>query len=61
MRARLCRFKKVARHLHKLRSQHVHGKRVGWLGNLNGYLPMESGILEVCQSALKVLETTGCR
>ena len=39
----------------------MKGKRVGWLGNLNGYLPMESGVLEVCQSALQVLETTGCR
>jgi amidase len=38
----------------------MKGKRVGWLGNLNGYLPMESGVLEVCQGALKVLETTGC-
>ena len=37
----------------------MKGKRVGWLGNLNGYLPMESGVLEVCQDALKVLETTG--
>ena len=38
----------------------MKGKRVAWLGNLNGYLPMESGVLEVCQDALKVLETTGC-
>lgn len=38
----------------------MNGKRVGWLGNLNGYLPMEAGVLEVCQDALKVLETTGC-
>ena len=38
----------------------MKGKRVGWLGNLNGYLPMESGVMEVCQDALKVLETTGC-
>jgi amidase len=38
----------------------MKGKRVAWLGNLNGYLPMESGILEVCQDALKALETTGC-
>jgi amidase len=38
----------------------MKGKRVGWLGNLNGYLPMESGVLEICQDALKVLETTGC-
>ena len=39
----------------------MQGKRVGWLGNLNGYLPMAPGILEVCQSALQTLETTGCR
>ncbi len=39
----------------------MKGKRVGWLGNLNNYLPMASGILEVCQSALKILETTGCK
>ena len=39
----------------------MKGKRVGWLGSLNGYLPMESGVLEVCQSALQVLETTGCK
>ena len=38
----------------------MKGKRVGWLGNLNDYLPMESGILEVCQSALNVLASTGC-
>ena len=38
----------------------MKGQRVAWLGNLNGYLPMESGVLEVCQDALKVLETTGC-
>lgn len=39
----------------------MNGKRVSWLGNLNDYLPMAPGILEVCQSALKVLETAGCR
>ena len=35
-------------------------RRVGWLGNLQDYLPMEDGILSVCESALKTLETTGC-
>jgi amidase len=38
----------------------MKGKRVGWLGNLNGYLPMAPGILDVCQSALQVLASTGC-
>jgi amidase len=35
-------------------------RRIGWLGNLNAYLPMEAGILSVCESALKTLTTTGC-
>jgi amidase len=35
-------------------------RRVGWLGNLQDYLPMEDGILSVCEKALETLETTGC-
>lgn len=35
-------------------------RRVGWLGNLHDYLPMEEGILSVCESALATLATTGC-
>jgi amidase len=36
------------------------GQRIGWLGDLQGYLPMEGGILEVCQSALNSLSGMGC-
>jgi len=36
------------------------GQRVGWLGDLQGYLPMESGILAVCESALKSFSDMGC-
>ena len=36
------------------------GQRIGWLGNLQGYLPIEDGILEVCQSALKSFSGMGC-
>ncbi|MBM3397809.1 MAG: amidase [Betaproteobacteria bacterium] len=36
------------------------GQRIGWLGNLQGYLPMEDGILEVCQSALGQFANMGC-
>ena len=39
----------------------VKGKRVGWLADLGSYLPMENGILSVCEEALKTLETTGCK
>ena len=38
----------------------VKGRRIGWLGDLGGYLPYEPGVLEVCRSALKVFETLGC-
>jgi amidase len=36
------------------------GQRVGWLGDLQGHLPMEGGILEVCESALKSFSGMGC-
>ena len=31
--------------------------RVGWLGDLNGYLPLETGILEICEKALYSFES----
>lgn len=36
------------------------GQRIGWLGNLQGYLPMENGILDICHSALNSLSGMGC-
>jgi amidase len=36
-------------------------KRVAWFGDLNGYLPMEPGVLEVCGQGLKRLESLGCK
>jgi amidase len=36
------------------------GTRLGWLGDLGGYLPFEPGVLEVCREALKSFETIGC-
>ncbi|MES2255742.1 MAG: amidase [Pseudomonadota bacterium] len=38
----------------------VKGKRIGWLGDLNGYLPYEPGVLDVCRDALKTFESLGC-
>jgi len=38
----------------------MHGKRIGWLGSIWPDLPMESGILELCEAALKQLEGMGC-
>jgi amidase len=36
------------------------GTRLGWLGNLGGHLPMEPGVMELCQSAFKAFEAIGC-
>ncbi len=38
----------------------ARGLRIGWLGNLDGYLPMEAGILQACEQGLKRLEALGC-
>ncbi|MCO5397638.1 amidase [Ralstonia soli] len=36
------------------------GARIGWLGNYNGYLPMEPGVMELSTRALKHFEAIGC-
>ena len=35
-------------------------RRIGWLADLDGYLPMEPGILEICAQGLRRLEGLGC-
>jgi amidase len=37
------------------------GTRVGWLGDFDGYLPMEDGVLDTCMKSLAHFETIGCR
>jgi amidase len=34
--------------------------KIGWLADIDGYLPMESGILGVCEQGLRRLESLGC-
>ena len=43
--------------LHEFEGKKV---RVGWLGDLSGYLPMETGILEICEEGLQRLRGLGC-
>lgn len=38
----------------------VAGRRIGWLGDLSGHLPVEDGILDLCSNALGVMEGMGC-
>ncbi|MDA7418872.1 amidase [Xenophilus arseniciresistens] len=37
------------------------GVRIGWLGDLNGQLPMEAGLLQTCSGALAHFEAMGCQ
>jgi amidase len=37
----------------------LKGLRIGWLGNLNGHLATEPGILEVCEDALRMMQNAG--
>jgi amidase len=38
----------------------VKGARIGWLGDFNGYLPMEAGVMDTCTRALKHFDALGC-
>ena len=38
----------------------VKGTRIGWLGDFDGYLATEPGVLDLCKSALAHFETIGC-
>ena len=38
----------------------LKGKRIGWLGDWGGGLPMDAGILDTCEAALKVFDDLGC-
>jgi amidase len=38
----------------------VVGQRIGWLGDLGGALPMEPGILQLCETGLSKFSELGC-
>ena len=38
----------------------LRGKRIAWVGDFNGYIPYEAGVLELCRNALKIFESLGC-
>ncbi|MDG1859824.1 MAG: amidase family protein, partial [Emcibacteraceae bacterium] len=35
--------------------------KIGWMGNLNNYLAMDDGIVELCEVSLKTVESAGAR
>lgn len=38
----------------------MKGRRIGWLGDWRGYLPVEAGIAALCERALDAMRTIGC-
>ncbi|WP_417661192.1 amidase [Pseudomonas sp.] len=38
----------------------IKGAKLGWLGDFNGYLPMQRGVLDLCKRALTDFEALGC-
>lgn len=44
----------------KLRTD-VKGRKIAWMGDWNGYLPMEAGVLDICEAALKRFADIGVR
>ena len=44
-----------------LSSPDLRTVRIAWLGNLDGYLAIEPGILELCEAALQRLVAEGCQ
>jgi amidase len=47
-------------YFHQSLQRDFRGTRMGWLGDLDGYLPFEPGVLELCRAALADFETLGC-
>ena len=44
----------------RLREKPVAGTRIAWLGDHGGHLPIEPGIIDLCEGGLKLLEGIGC-
>ena len=42
-------------------ASHFNDLRIGWLGNLNGHLATEPGVLEVCEQGLARMTAAGAR
>lgn len=44
-----------------MKQNEIRGVRILWIGDLNGYLPMEDGITSICETALQALSSKGCK
>jgi amidase len=59
-RAPLSRRSDAPSHFASALERDMRGTRIGWLGDLNGHLRTEAGLLDTCASALRHFETAGC-
>ena len=41
--------------------RNFNGTRIGWLGDFNGYLAMQPGVMTLCEKALQSFTTIGCK
>ena len=41
-------------------NQPIKGQKIGWIGDWNGYYPIEGGVLELCTNGLGTLSDLGC-
>ena len=58
-RASRCRSRRTAAPSRSRCSRPPRGLRIGWLGDLGGHLPIEPGILPLCEAALRRFEALG--
>lgn len=49
----------AARNIKTGESLELNGLRLGWLGDFDGYLAMEPGVLELCESSLATMRDAG--
>jgi len=54
---RLCAL--TPHNVHDQLKTELKGKKMAWLGDWNGYLPMEAGVLNVCEETLKTFPLFG--
>jgi amidase len=38
----------------------LKGTRIAWIGDFDGYLPFQSGVIDLCKGALAVFQSLGC-
>lgn len=45
----------------KFKANDLSQIKIGWMGNYDGYLPMETGVLDVCEAALNMISDRGAQ